>query len=134
MKKLLGLFVFAGLMTACSNEAAKETPAATDTAAATPAAPSPVPGVADSSNRIGTTDAIKDSVMTFKEGKVLISIGGEWKPLTAAVTTSNGRKVSPNGEVSKGAVKRKMEEGMMIDKDGQMTDKNGKPMDNTGWE
>jgi hypothetical protein len=36
--------------------------------------------------------------------------------------------------VSKGGKTRKMEEGMMIDKDGQMMDKDGKMMDNTGWE
>jgi hypothetical protein len=72
--------------------------------------------------------------MQFKDGKVMIMTGGAWSALTATVTTTNGRKVSPNGEVSKGKVKRKMEEGMMIDKDGQMMDKDGKMMDNTGWE
>jgi hypothetical protein len=30
--------------------------------------------------------------------------------------------------------KRKLEEGMMIDKDGQIMDKNGKLMDTSGWD
>ena len=72
--------------------------------------------------------------MQFKDGKVMVMVGGSWTALSAPVTTTNSRKVSPNGEVSKGKVTRKMEEGMMIDKDGQMMDKDGKMMDNTGWE
>jgi len=61
-------------------------------------------------------------------------LSGSWSALSAPVTTTNGRKVSPNGEVSKNGKTRKMEEGMMIDKDGQLMDKDGKLMDNTGWE
>ena len=106
-----------------------ETPAS-DTSAAvqpTPAAP------ADTAATMAAP-AVKDSLMQFKGGKVLISLNGSWSDLTAAVTTTNGRKVNPNGEVSKNGKTKKMEEGMMIDKDGQLMDKDGKPMDNTGWE
>ena len=81
-----------------------------------------------------TAAPVKDSVMQFKDGKVMIMTGGSWSALSGPVTTTNGRKVSPNGEVSKNGKKRKMEEGMMIDKDGQLMDKDGKAMDNTGWE
>jgi hypothetical protein len=42
--------------------------------------------------------------------------------------------VDVNGEISKGDKKRKLEEGMMIDKDGQITDKDGKPLDTSGWD
>jgi hypothetical protein len=69
---------------------------------------------------------VKDSVMQFKDGKVMIMSRGSWSALSAPVTTTNGRKVSPNGEVSKNKKTRKLEEGMMIDKDGQLMDKDGK--------
>ena len=49
-----------------------------------------------------TARTVKDSVMQFKDGKVMIMVGGSWSALSAPVTTTNGRKVSPNGEVSKG--------------------------------
>jgi len=125
MKRLLFILAMTGLMTACNNDAKKEEPKTGDTAAVTDKpAPPPEP----------VAPAIKDSVMQFKDGKVMIMLGGTWSALTATVTTTNGRKVSPDGEVSKGKVKRKMEEGMMIDKDGQMMDKDGKVMDTTGWE
>jgi len=128
MKKLLSLLAFTGFLIACNNEAKNES-AAPDTAAAAETAPAPAP-----ESPATTSAAVKDSVMQFKDGKVMIMIGGSWTALTAPVTTSNGRKVSPDGEVTKGSIKRKMEEGMMIDKDGQMTDKDGKLIDNTGWE
>lgn len=122
MKKLLAILAISGFMTACNDAAEKDGSAATDTpAASTTPAPEPVA-------------TVKDSTMQFKEGKVLIVVGGTWSDLAAAVTTTNGRTVSPNGDVSKNGKTRKMEEGMMIDKDGQMMDKDGKMMDNTGWE
>ena len=127
MKKLLILFSFAGFMIACNNEAKKDSAATSDTAATTETAPA-------TDTAATTSVAVKDSMMQFKDGKVMIMISGSWTALSAPVTTTNGRKVNPNGEVSKGAITRKMEEGMMIDKDGQMMDKNGKLMDNTGWE
>lgn len=126
MKKLLIILAITGFMTACNNESKKEESSATVDSATTPEI-SPAPETT-------TTPAVKDSVMQFKDGKVMIMVGGSWTALSATVTTSNGRKVSPSGEVSKGKVTRKMEEGMMIDKDGQMMDKDGKMMDNTGWE
>lgn len=125
MKKLLIILAITGFMTACNNESKKEESSVTgDTTTTVAPAPETSP----------TTAAVKDSVMQFKDGKVMIMVNGSWTALSAPVTTTNGRKVSPNGEVSKGKVTRKMEEGMMIDKDGQMMDKDGKMMDNTGWE
>lgn len=126
MKKLLVFLAIAGFVTACSDATTTDTEAgdSTSTTATTPAP----------DNSGTSAAAVKDSLMQFKDGKVLIMAGGSWSPLAAAVTTSNGRKVSPNGEVSKGGKTRKMEEGMMIDKDGQLLDKDGKLMDNTGWE
>jgi len=127
MKKLLVFFAIAGFITAC-NDTAKTEPEAGDSTSTTTVTPAP-----DTSNT-ATVAPVRDSVMQFKEGKVLIMTGGTWAPLTATITTTNGRKVSPDGEVSKGSKSRKLEEGMMIDKDGQLMDKNGKMMDNTGWE
>ena len=125
MKKLLIILAITGFMTACNNESKKEESSATGDTTTT-VAPAPETNT--------TTAAVKDSVMQFKDGKVMIMVSGSWSALSATVTTTNGRKVNPNGEVSKGTVTRKMEEGMMIDKDGQMMDKDGKMMDNTGWE
>ena len=129
MKKLLILLAITGFMTACNNGAKKEDSSATgDTTTTTETTPAP------DTQPTTAAPAIKDSVMQFKDGKVMIMVGGSWVELSATVTTTNGRKVSPNGEVSKSGKTRKMEEGMMIDKDGQMMDKDGKMMDNTGWE
>ena len=122
MKKLLAILVITGFMTACNDAAEKDGSATSDTPA-TSTTPAPEPAA-----------AVKDSTMQFKDGKVMIVVGGTWSELTAAVTTTNGRTVSPNGDVSKNGKTRKMEEGMMIDKDGQMMDKDGKMIDNTGWE
>ena len=127
MKKLLALLTITGFMTACNNSTEKDSSATGDTTTKmTPAT--------DTAAATATQPAVKDSLMQFKDGKVMIMAGGSWSPLSAAVTTSNGRKVTPDGEVSKGGKTRKMEEGMMIDKDGQLMDKDGKPMDETGWE
>ena len=123
MKKLLALLAISGFLIACNN-ANKEASATGDTTATT---------ATDASTTI-TAAPMKDSLMQFKEGKVMIMVGGSWTALSAPVTTTNGRTVNPNGEVSKGGKTRKMEDGMMIDKDGQMIDKDGKIMDNTGWE
>lgn len=127
MKKFLAILTITAAMAACNNAAEQnETPV--DTVAATPATPAP-----DTTAEAAAPAAPKDSLMQFKEGKVMIVTAGTWSALSAPVTTSNGRVVKPNGEVSKGGKTRKLEEGMMIDKDGQMTDKDGKPLDTTGW-
>ena len=131
MKKLLALLAFTGFLTACNNESKKDSAATGDTATTVESTPAPTPAP---DTTAAPATAVKDSVMQFKDGKVMIMVGGSWAALSAPVTTTNGRKVSPNGEVSKGSIKRKMEEGMMIDKDGQMMDKDGKLMDKTGWE
>ena len=128
MKKLIALLAITAFITACGGGTEQET-TTTDTTSTTEPTPAPV----DTPSTTAATP-MKDSVMQFKDGKVMIMIGGSWSPLSATVTTTNGRKVSPAGEVSKGGKTRKMEEGMMIDKDGQLMDKDGKMMDNTGWE
>jgi 3-hydroxyisobutyrate dehydrogenase-like beta-hydroxyacid dehydrogenase len=132
MKKLLALLTITGSMIACNN-AAKESDSAKDTATMTDTSSATMAPSKDTTTTMSAAP-VKDSVMQFKDGKVMIMSGGSWSALSATVTTTNGRKVSPNGEVSKNGKKRKMEEGMMIDKDGQLMDKDGKPMDNTGWE
>ena len=133
MKKLLALLTITGSMIACNNSA-KESDSSKDTATATDTSSATMAPAKDSSAMMTTTAPAKDSLMQFKDGKVMIMTNGSWSVLSGSVTTTNGRKVSPNGEVSKNGKKRKMEEGMMIDKDGQLMDKDGKPMDNTGWE
>lgn len=131
MKKFLSLLAIAGLMTACNDSSTTtDNSAASDTATTTETAPVTV----DTSATSTATTAVKDSVMQYKDGKVMIMVAGSWTALASPVTTTNGRKVSPDGEVSKGGKTRKLEEGMMIDKDGQMMDKDGKMVDNTGWE
>ncbi len=80
------------------------------------------------------TQALKDGLMTMKDGKMMIVKGGAWVAMDAPVTCTNGRKVDVNGEVSKGDKKRKLEEGMMIDNDGQIKDKDGKLVDTSGWD
>ena len=129
MKKLLAVLAITGSVVACNNSA-KESDSSKDSATMTDTSATMAPKM----DTTATAAPVKDSVMQFKDGKVMIMTGGAWTALSAPVTTSNGRKVSPNGEVSKNGKKRKMEEGMMIDKDGQLMDKDGKPMDNTGWE
>ena len=127
MKKLLAIAAITFSLTACNDNSSDTAGDITDTVS------SPTenaPAVADSTS---TTGAMKDGVMTMKDGKMMVMIAGKWEPMTEEVTTTNGRKVSLNGEVSKGDKKKKLEEGMMIDKDGQMTDKDGKMLDDTGW-
>ena len=126
MKKLLAFLAISAFMTACGSGTEKDA-TTSDTVSTTEVTP-------DTSSTTTATPAVKDSLMQFKDGKVMIMTGGSWAELSAPVTATNGRKVSPNGEVSKGGKTRKMEEGMMIDKDGQLMDKDGKMMDNTGWE
>jgi hypothetical protein len=128
MKKLLFAIAIAGFAFAC-NDGSKSAAASTDTIAAA----STVAPAADSS-ATAAQPALKDGLMTLKAGKMLIVKAGAWVPLDSAVTCTNGRKVAVDGEVSKGGKKRKLEEGMMIDKDGQMMDKNGKAMDTSGWD
>jgi hypothetical protein len=130
MKKLLSILILASFIVACNDGATDESSSA-DTSAAT-AAPEPAP--APDTTAAATADAaIKDGLMTLKDGKMMIAKDGKWEEMKAPVTTANGRVVAVNGEVSKGDKKRKLEEGQMIDKDGQMMDKDGKLMDNTGW-
>jgi hypothetical protein len=126
MKKLFFLAAIAGLTFACNNDAKPST--STDTAAvATP------PAAADTS-AAATQAALKDGLMTMKDGKMMVVKSGAWAAMDSAMTCTNGRKVALDGTISKGGKSRKLEEGMMIDKDGQIMDKNGKPMDTSGWD
>jgi len=127
MKKLLLIAAISSFAFAC-NDGSKSSTTTTDTATA---APAPAPA-ADSS--AASTAALKDGLMTMKDGKMMIVKGGAWVAMDAPVTCTNGRKVSVNGEVSKGDKKRKLEEGMMIDNDGQIKDKDGKLVDTSGWD
>jgi hypothetical protein len=127
MKKLLFTVAIASLTFAC-NDAPKSSTSTTDSAATAPA-----PAAADSS-AAATQPALKDSLMTLKDGKMMIVKNGAWMAMGAEVTCTNGRKVSVDGTISKKDKKRKLEEGMMIDKDGQIMDKNGKLMDTSGWD
>jgi hypothetical protein len=129
MKKLLLIASIACIAFAC-NDGSKASTTSTDTAAAAPATAAPA---ATDSSATATT-ALKDGVMTLKDGKMMVMKGGSWVAMDAPMTCTNGRKVSLTGEVSKGDKKRKLEEGMMMDKDGQIMDKNGKLIDTSGWD
>ena len=129
MKKLLFTVAIASLTFAC-NDAPKSSASTTDTTATTAA---PAPAATDSS-AAAAQPALKDSLMTMKDGKMMIVKNGAWMAMDAEVTCTNGRKVSVDGTISKKDKKRKLEEGMMIDKDGQIMDKNGKLMDTSGWD
>jgi hypothetical protein len=130
MKKLLFIVAIAGFTVAC-NDGSKSSTTSTDSATA-PAATTPAPA-ADSS-AAATQPALKEGLMTLKDGKMMIVKSGAWAAMDSAVTCTNGRKVSVDGLISKKDKSRKLEEGMMIDKDGQIMDKNGKLMDTSGWE
>jgi len=129
MKKLLFIVAIAGFTFACNNDS-KTSTSTTDT---TTAPTTPAPAAADTS-AAATQHALKEGLMTMKDGKMMIVKNGAWVAMDEPVTCTNGRKVSVAGEVSKGDKKRKLEEGMMIDKDGQMMDKDGKLMDTSGWD
>jgi hypothetical protein len=129
MKKLLLIASIACFTFAC-NDGSKSSTTSTDTTAAAPAT---APATADTS-AAATMPALKDGMMTMKDGKMMVVKNGAWAAMDAAMTCTNGRKVDVNGDVSKGDKKRKLEEGMMIDKDGQIMDKNGKLMDTSGWD
>ena len=127
MKKIFVTLAIAGFMIACNDSSTDDSSTTNDTA--TPSeTTAPAPSTTD------TSSAMKDGVMQMKDGKMVVMTAGSWQPMTETVTCTNGRKVAPNGEVSKGDRKRKLDEGMMIDRDGQIMDKDGKMVDNTGWE
>lgn len=130
MKKLLLIAAIACFAYAC-NDSSKASTTTTDTATTTPAAATSA--VADTS-ATAAASPMKDGVMTLKDGKMMVMKGGTWVAMDAPMTCTNGRVVSVAGEVSKGDKKRKLEEGMMIDKDGQIMDKNGKLVDTSGWD
>src|SRR5579864_2034365 len=109
MKKLLLITAIAGFAYAC-NDGSKSSTTSTDTSAMAPA----TTPAADSS---ASAKTMKDGLMMLKDGKMQILKGGTWVAMDSAMTCTNGRKVSVNGEVSKGDKKRKLEEGWKIDMD-----------------
>lgn len=129
MKKMLPLLLAIFVFASCGDSGTSDSTPAEDTASVQSEAPA-----AASSDTSAAAGAMKDGVMAMKDGKMMVMKSGNWEPMTEEVTTTNGRKVSPNGDVTKGDRKRKLEEGMMIDSDGQLMDKDGKLLDNTGWE
>jgi microcompartment protein CcmL/EutN len=84
MKKLLALVAITGTLIACNNaaEQSSTTEATADTSSQT---------VTPAPENTAVAPA-KDSLMQFKDGKVMIMVGGTWSALSAAITTSNGRK------------------------------------------
>ena len=125
MKKLLLIAAIACFTFAC-NDGSKSSTSSTDTATV-------APSTVDTSTA-ASTQVLQDGLMTMKDGKMMIVKDGTWVAMDAPVTCTNGRKVDLTGEVSKGDKKRKLEEGMMIDKDGQIKDKDGKLVDTSGWD
>jgi len=132
MKKLLFTVAIAGFTFACNNGSQSSTTSGSDTTKSDTAAAAMAP--APDSSSVASQPALKDSLMTMKDGKMMIVKSGAWVAMDATVTCTNGRKVSVDGVVSKKDKKRKLEDGMMIDKDGQIMDKNGKLMDTSGWD
>jgi hypothetical protein len=128
MKKLLFIAAIAGLALACNSDAKQSNADSTGATSTTPA-----PAAADTS-AAAAQSALKEGLMTMKDGKMMIVKSGAWAAMDSTVTCSNGRKVAVDGTISKGDKKRKLEEGMMIDKDGQLMGKDGKPMDTSGWD
>jgi len=131
MKKLLILAAVAGFTFACNNGSQSSTSSTDTTKSDTTKA---AMAAAPDSSAAASQPALKDCLMTMKDGKMMIVKSGAWVAMDAAVTCTNGRKVSVDGVVSKKDKKRKLDEGMMIDKDGQIMDKNGKLMDTSGWD
>jgi len=145
MKKLLSMVAIAAFMTACSDSSTKVDTTSTDstkmsadtstapkmdTSSSTMATP---PATTDTSKTMSTSEMMKDDLMTMKDGKMMVMKNGKWEKMEKEMTCTNGCKVKPNGEVTKGNKKKMLTEGMMIDKDGQIMDKDGKMMDSSGW-
>jgi hypothetical protein len=124
MKKLLLIAAMAGSLWAC-NDGSKSSTTSADSAVA--------PAAADTTTATAKS-TLQDGLMTLKDGKMMVVKNGAWAAMDSSMTCTNGRKVDINGEVSKGNKKRKLEEGMQIDKDGQIMDKDGKLMDTSGWD
>ena len=133
MKKLFFILTSVCFMAACSNSSTSGNGAdssATSTTDTTSTMSSPAP--ADTSTAASST-AMKDGVMTLKDGKLMVMKNGSWQAATEDVTCTNGVKVTTRGEMTKGGKSKTLTEGMMIDKDGQLTDAGGKLVDNAGW-
>jgi hypothetical protein len=129
MKKLFSIFAAACLMAAC-NSSSSDT-SATDSATNMSADTTTMSAPTDTSATSSAT--MKDGVMTMKDGKMMVMNNGNWEPMTADVTCTNGVTVKTSGEIAKGDRKKTLTEGMMIDKDGQLSDADGKLVDNAGW-
>ena len=73
MKKLLALLTITGAVIACNN-AAKERDSAKDTAATMDTSSATMAPAKDNSTTMAAP--VKDSVMQFKDGKVMVMTGG----------------------------------------------------------
>ena len=140
MKKLLSIVAIAAFMTACNDSSSKvdstgtdSTKMSTDSTKPDTSATTTTPAATDTSKTMNSSAMMKDGMMTMKDGKMMVMKNGAWGKMEKAMTCTNGCKVMPNGEVTKGGKKKMMTEGMMIDKDGQMMDANGKMVDETAW-
>ena len=130
MKKLLSIVAIASFMTACNDSSTKVDTTSTDS---TKMSNDAMMNDTSSTMAMAPAATMKDDLMTMKDGKMMVMKNGTWEEMKETMTCTNGCKVKPNGEVTKGDKKKMMTEGMMIDKDGQMMDKDGKMMDNSGW-
>jgi hypothetical protein len=128
MKKLLSIVAIASFMTACNDSSTTTDTTTTDSTAVDMATP---PATMDTSTAMSS--AMKEDMMTMKSGKMMVMKNGNWEEMKEEMTCTNGVKVKPNGEVTKGDKKKLLTEGMMIDKEGQMMDENGKMVDESGW-
>ena len=93
MKKILLITAIAGFTFACNSDTSKSSTTATDSATTT------APAATDTTS--ATKPALKDGLMTMKDGKMMIVKDGSWVAMDAPVTCTNGRKVAVDGEVSK---------------------------------
>ena len=139
MKKLLSIVAVAAVMAACNDSSTKVDSTSTDStkmsndAMKTDTSATMTPAATDTSTAMNSSAMVKDGMMTMKDGKMMVMKNGSWEEMKEEMTCTNGCKVKPNGEVTKGDKKKTLTEGMMIDKDGQMVDASGKLVDETAW-
>ena len=132
MKKLLSMVAIAAFMTACNDSSTSTDTTTTDSTNMDTSSMMAAPPVATDTSA-AMSSAVKEDMMTMKGGKMMVMKNGSWEEMKEEMTCTNGCKVKPNGEVTKGDKKKMLTEGMMIDKEGQMMDENGKMVDESGW-
>jgi len=133
MKKLLSIIALASFMTACNDSSTSTDTTTTDSTKMDTSSMMGAPPVATDTSAAMSSSAVKEDMMKMKDGKMMVMKNGSWEEMKEEMACTNGCKVKPNGEVTKGDKKKTLTEGMMIDKDGQIMDVNGKMMDESGW-